>query len=95
MDGNATAGSINLKLNEAPEGFHANIMAQGGYNHLNDYYNNFKLQANLSDRFFDNKLGVLLDMGSEQVNRSDELMSADYGAVSTISDKWPTSTTIC
>ncbi|MGA7720996.1 MAG: carboxypeptidase-like regulatory domain-containing protein, partial [Ignavibacteriaceae bacterium] len=85
MDGNATAGSINLKLNEAPEGFHANIMAQGGYNHLNDYYNNFKLQANLSDRFFDNKLGVLLDMGSEQVNRSDELMTADYGAVSTIS----------
>jgi TonB-dependent receptor len=84
MDGNATAGSINLKLNEAPEGFHANIMAQGGYNHLNDYYNNFKLQANLSDRFFDNKLGVLLDMGSEQVNRSDELMSADYGAVSTV-----------
>jgi TonB-dependent receptor len=85
MDGNATAGSINLKLNEAPEGFHANLMAQGGYNHLNDYYNNFKVQANLSDRFFNNKLGVLLDLGSEQVNRSDELMSADFGAVSAVS----------
>jgi TonB-dependent receptor len=85
-DGNATAGSINLKLNEAPDGFHSSIMAQGGYNHLNDYYKNFKLQANLSNRFLDNKFGILLDVGSERVNRSDQSMTSDYGTVSAVTN---------
>ena len=84
MEGNATAGTVNLKLNEAQEGFHYNLMAQGGYNDLNNDLKNFKLQADISDRFFDNKLGALLDMGSERVNRSSQSMTSDYGILSTI-----------
>ncbi len=84
MDGNATAGTINLQLNEAPKGFHYNLMAQGGYNYLNNDLKNYKFQVDLSDRVFDDKLGILLDMGSERVNRSSQNMTSDYGILSTV-----------
>ncbi len=84
MDGDATAGTVNLQLSEAPVGFHFNLMTQGGYNHLNNYWKNYNIDANLSNRFFDNKLGILLNIGSERVNRSDQNMTSDYGTVSAI-----------
>jgi len=84
MDGDATAGSINLKLTEAPEGFHYNIMGQGGYNHLNNDYGNYNFQANLSNRFINNKLGLIFNVGSQRVNRSDQNTYADFGIFSNV-----------
>jgi TonB-dependent receptor len=70
---------VNLKLREAPEHFHVNLMAQGGYNQLNDYYGNYKLLGEVSNRFLNNKLGVLVSLNAERVNRSIQTMSAGYG----------------
>jgi TonB-dependent receptor len=78
MEGNSVAGSVNLKLREAPERFHVNLMAQGGYNQLNDYYGNYKLLGEVSNRFLNNKLGVLISANAERVNRSIQTMSAQY-----------------
>jgi TonB-dependent receptor len=78
MEANSVAGSVNLKLREAPQHFHVNLMAQGGYNQLNDYWGNYKLLGEVSNRFFDNKLGVLVSVNAERVNRSIQTMSAGY-----------------
>ena len=42
MNGDATGGVINLKLTEAPSGFHFHILSEGGYNNLNKYWKNYK-----------------------------------------------------
>jgi TonB-dependent receptor len=78
MEGNSVAGSVNLKLREAPQHFHVNMMAQGGYNQLNDYLGNYKLLGEVSNRFLNDKLGVLVSFNAERVNRSIQTMSADY-----------------
>jgi TonB-dependent receptor len=78
MEGNSVAGSVNLKLREAPERFHVNVMAQGGYNQLNNYFGNYKLLGEVSNRFLNNKLGVLVSANAERVNRSIQTMSAQY-----------------
>ncbi len=87
MDANAVAGTVNLKLREAPKGFHANFMAQGGYNNLNNYLGNYKFLVEASNRFFNNKLGVLFTSNIEKVNRSDQNMAASYGFVYDKNDK--------
>ncbi|MBE0654303.1 MAG: hypothetical protein IH594_10930, partial [Bacteroidales bacterium] len=79
MDANSVAGTVNLKLREAPDNFHVNVMAQGGYNRLNDYYGNYKLMGEVSNRYFNDKLGVLFTVNAERVNRSIQTMSAAYG----------------
>jgi len=79
MEANSVAGTINLKLRETPAGMHSNIMGQGGYNNLNRYFGNYKAQAEFSNRFINNKLGFLVSLNAEKVNRSVQTMSADYG----------------
>jgi TonB-dependent receptor len=78
MQGDAVAGAVNLKLNEALSGFKLSLMALGGYNNLNDYWKNYKYVANVSDRFLDNNLGILLNLDAESTNRSDQTLSASY-----------------
>ena len=78
MEANSVAGTVNLKLREAPQHFHVNLMAQGGYNQLNDYWGNYKLLGEVSNRFLNDKLGVLVSVDAERVNRSIQTMSAGY-----------------
>jgi len=79
MEANSVAGTVNLKLREAPQHFHVNLMAQGGYNQLNDYWGNYKLLGEISNRFLNDKLGILVSLDAERVNRSIQTMSAGYG----------------
>jgi len=79
MEANSVAGTVNLKLRQAPPKLHMNIMAQKGYNDLNKYWGNYKLLGEFSNRFFDNKLGVLFTANAEKVTRSIQAMSAGYG----------------
>lgn len=78
MEGNAVAGAINLKLNEAPSGLKYSLMAQGGYNHLNNYWKNYKFAGDISNRFFSDKLGVMLSLNAESINRSAQTLGASY-----------------
>ena len=82
MDGNSVAGSINLTLSPARDSLHFNILAQSGYNYQNNYSSNYRFVGDLSDRLFNKKLGVRLDLDVEKVNRSTETMSASYNVIS-------------
>lgn len=68
MDANTVGGVVNLKLREAPSGFHFDVLTQGNYNYSDRNANNYKFWASVSNRFFNDKLGVFIQ---GNVDRSD------------------------
>lgn len=78
MDADALGGSVDLRLREAPEDFQFNISAQGGYNQLQDYYGNYNFAGNVSNRFMDNKLGIMASFNIDEYDRSADKFSGEY-----------------
>ena len=78
LEGNAVAGTIDLTLRETPKGFHYNVMAQSGYNALNHDLANYNFVGQVSNRFLNDKLGVLLSVNADRANRSIHLMNVGY-----------------
>ncbi len=78
QDGDYLGGSVNFKLADAPEGFKSDIRLQGGYNNQQSDLGQFKGNLNVSNRFFENKLGVIVQANAENVNRGSDVFSASY-----------------
>ncbi|MEX0844095.1 MAG: TonB-dependent receptor [Balneolaceae bacterium] len=78
MDADAIAGSVDLKLRDAPEGLLFDFQAQGGYAQLQDYYGNYKFSGTASNRFLDNKLGIIATFNVDEFDRSADQMFAGY-----------------
>ncbi len=78
MKADAVGGVVNLELGQAPTGLRYNFTALGGYNNLNNYWKNYQFAGNISDRFFDNSLGVKLNANVQNVIRSDQSLGAWY-----------------
>ena len=78
LEGNSVAGRIDLTLKETPKGFHYNLLAQSGYNALNNDFKNYNFVGQVSNRFLNDKLGVLLSLNADRANRSVETMNAGY-----------------
>jgi TonB-dependent receptor len=75
MDANTVGGVVNLKLREAPRTLKFDVLAQGAYNTQDRVSDNYKFWGSLSNRYFNNKLGVFVqgnterkDAGLDQVN---------------------------
>lgn len=83
LEANSVGGTVNLKLQDIPDSLHYSLMAQGGYNDLNNYYGNYKFMGEISNRFFNNKFGFYLSLNTERVNRSTHTMSGSYSNPST------------
>jgi len=78
MDADAVGGVVNLRLREAPEGFHSSITAQGSYNQLNSMMGGIKLWGDISNRFLNNRLGAVLNLNYETRNGGDDLIQIGY-----------------
>ena len=78
QEGDAVAGSVDLTLRETPKGFHYTILAESGYNALNNDFANYNLVGQVSNRFFDDKLGFFLSLNANRLNRSTNLMNVGY-----------------
>ncbi len=85
MDASVLGGVVNLELREA----HVNspgvpvigLLAQGGYNALPNAYNklnNYKYDASVEDRFFDEKFGVYVQADVERKNLASNQLGASY-----------------
>jgi TonB-dependent receptor len=74
MDGEAVGGTVNLIIKKAPEKTNGSVKLDGGYNALNNSFANYKVAGNFSTRFFNNKLGIIVQANMEQVNRGNELL---------------------
>ncbi|HTX20008.1 MAG TPA: TonB-dependent receptor [Bacteroidota bacterium] len=80
LDANAIGGVVNLRLREAPENPHFDVLAQGNYNSQDHVWDNHKFWFSASDRFFDNKLGVFLQANDDRSDIGNQSASASYGA---------------
>ena len=78
MDADAVGGVVNLKIGKAKEGFRKNFSLQGGYGSLANTYGNYRSSGLLSNRYFDNKLGVQLSGFLDKYNRDSDELTATY-----------------
>lgn len=78
MDAESTAGTVNLRLRQAPKGFRLLAKGLGGYNQLNSDYGDYKGLLQVSNRAFKNKLGFVAQSSVERFNRSGSLIDYDW-----------------
>lgn len=78
MDADALGGTVDLRLKEAPNKMIINVSAQTGYNQLQDDYGNYNVTASVSDRFVDDRLGIIASFNTDEYNRSADKFSGDY-----------------
>jgi TonB-dependent receptor len=80
MDANAIGGVVNLRLREAPSNFHFDMLSQGGTNHQERTWGNYKFWASASNRFLNDKLGVFLQGNANRADAGDDRTTAAYAA---------------
>jgi len=78
MDGDQVGGSVNFKMKTADKGFHGNIVVEGAYNNLKNSYSDYMIVGDISDRFFDDKLGIFVQLSTDKKNLSSNQMHAGY-----------------
>ena len=78
MEANAIGGYVNMSLREAPSGFHGDVLWQSGYTQKSNTYGNYRAVASVSNRFFDDHLGVYILGDAERYDRSADNMNAGY-----------------
>jgi len=76
MEANSVAGTVNITTMEASSGFQTSVLAQMGYNNMNNYFGNYNFAGSVSNRFLNDKLGVIFTGSTERVNRSTQTLSA-------------------
>lgn len=83
IDGDAIGGSINFKMKEASDSLNLSVDVGGGYNPQHSEFEtygkdvmSFSLFA--GDRFFDNKLGILVGGSYYKTNRGSMLAEYNY-----------------
>ncbi len=78
-DADAFGGIIDFQLAKAKEGgFRSNFRLQSGYNAQQLEYGQYKNSFTISQRFIDDKLGVLITGNMERANRSADIYNAGY-----------------
>ncbi|MEG8946579.1 TonB-dependent receptor [Rosettibacter firmus] len=80
MDANAIGGVVNLRIMEAPENFHFDVLSQGTYNSQDRTLpnDNYKFWVSASNRFFNNKLGIFVQGNIDRVNAGGDITNAGY-----------------
>lgn len=78
MDADALGGTVDLRLKEAEPGLKLNTSVQMGHNQLQDYYGNYNFTGNVSNRFLDNNLGLILNFNLDHYDRSADKFDGTY-----------------
>jgi len=78
QDADAFGGTVNFQLADAPSGFRYNFRFQQGYNDQRSEMGQFKGSMMLSNRFWNDKLGLLVTGGKERAQRGSDNLSAGY-----------------
>ena len=78
MDADAVGGTVNLKIAPAAEDLRGKFSIQGGYGSQADTYGNYRATGLLSNRFFNNKLGVQVSGFLDNFDRSSDAANVGY-----------------
>lgn len=83
QDADALGGSVDLRLREAPDELRFDVSAQGGYNHLQEHLGNYQFTGTVSNRFFDSRMGAIVNFNLDSYDRSADKLNANYRRQST------------
>ena len=78
QEADVLGGTVNFILKKAAPGFHGNLVTQGMKNYLKNTNDDDKVVMSLSNRFFNDRIGVLGQIDSENRNRSSHNLGASY-----------------
>ncbi|MEX0720800.1 MAG: TonB-dependent receptor [Balneolaceae bacterium] len=78
MDADAVAGTVNFTIDGAPDESRTRLNFQYGYNDHTQRLGNYKGDLNFSQRFFENRLGVMGTVSIQGVDRSSDNLDASY-----------------
>lgn len=78
MDADAVGGTVNLRIGKAEKGFHSKFSLQDGYGSMGKTYGNHRMTGMLSNRFFNDKLGVQVSGYLDNFNRNSDVLSAGW-----------------
>jgi TonB-dependent receptor len=77
-DADAVGGTVNFVIKKAPKGLKGDFRVQEGYNNHENDFSPYKSTLSLSNRFFDNKLGILATGNIQRANRGSDVLDASY-----------------
>lgn len=77
-DGDVVGGKVDLILAKAPKGFHGDAIVEGMYNGLTNDVGSYRSSVHLSNRFLDNKLGVIGQINFERADRTNHALTAGF-----------------
>ncbi|UCE07009.1 MAG: TonB-dependent receptor [bacterium] len=81
-DADALGGAVDFKLADAPKGgFRYDIRFQEGYNNLRDELGQYKGRLRLSNRYWDEKLGIMVTGNMDRAQRGLDQFNTDYGII--------------
>jgi hypothetical protein len=78
QEADVLGGTVNFKLRKAKPGLHGNTVTQGMYNGLRKAGGDYKFVLDLSNRYFNNRLGILAQIDLEKRDRSSQNLGAEY-----------------
>ncbi len=78
MDADGLGGTVNLTLREAPVGFKMNAGVLTGYSGQSKSLSNYRGTFYISNRFFNNKLGLMITGNADIAERNSDKMDVDY-----------------
>ncbi len=77
-DADAVGGTVNFVTKKAKEDLQTDTRIQTGYNGHEDEYGQYKGSTSISNRYFNNKIGIVLTGSMQRANRSSDYLDADY-----------------
>lgn len=83
-DGDAIGGTVNFEMKKADPGLQTRSKFQGGYTHQDKSYNNFRGSISVSNRYYNDLLGVLLEGNFQRAQRASNEFGAGYSFDNTI-----------
>ena len=78
QEADVLGGTVNFILKKAAPGFHGNLVTQGMKNYLKNTNDDDKIVMSLSNRFFNDRIGILGQIDVENRNRSSHNLGASY-----------------
>ena len=81
MDADAIGGTVNLTLRVAQAGLHSDLKVDVGYNDLASNWKNYKATGSISDRFFNDAIGVRVQLNAEDKTLPFQQFNAGYSGL--------------
>ena len=85
-DADGLGGTVNLIMKDASRGVKLSVAGETGYHSQINNVGHFKGSIFASNRFFDDKFGIILSASADQTDRSNDTFKANY----TVSGNTPT-----